>query len=539
MKNNLFKSISWMVVILIGGLQSCTKDLNQAPPNSATNAIAFSTSLGYKEALVKVYGAQSLTGNTDAGGSDLAGIDAGTGDFLRLFYNSEELTTDEAAVTWGDPGLPDFHAIGWTASNVMLNGLYNRDMYVISVANAFIRESSDASIAARGFTGATADSIKHYRAEARYIRAFQYWVMMDLFANPPFVDENSPIGKFYPKQIKRADLFAWLETELKAIDPLMVTAKQNEYGRADQAAVWALLSRMYLNAEVYLGTGKGRYTDAVVYSLKVINAGYSLHPKYSNLFMGDNNKNNPEVILSVNFDGTNGQTWAGTTYLCNAAISGDMGPAKYGVPSGGWGGIRTTQNLPLLFGDYGTTYSTTCPDKRALFLGSKRNMDDIGTYTDGLATIKWNNINSDGTTPSSTNGVWSSIDFPLFRLAEQYLIYAEAVLRGGTGGTTAQAIAYINLLRERAYGHPGVAGTGDITSMSLQDVLDERGRELYWECFRRSDLVRYGLFNSSSYLWPYKKGVLKGQGFDAHYNIFPLPTSDLTANTNLIQNPGY
>jgi len=536
MKNNLFKNISWMVVVLIGSMQSCTKDLNQAPPNSATNEVVFSTSLGYKEALVKVYGAQSLTGNTDEGGSDLAGIDAGTGDFLRLFYNSQELTTDEAAVTWGDPGLPDFHSISWTASNVMLNGLYNRNMYVISVANAFIRESSDSKIAARGFTGATADSIKHYRTEARFIRAFQYWVMMDLFGNPPFVDENSPIGKFYPKQIKRADLFAWLETELKAIDPLIVTAKQNEYGRADQAAVWALLSRMYLNAEVYLGTGKGRYADAMTYSLKVINAGYSLHPVYSNLFMGDNNLRNPEVILSINFDGTNGHTWAGTTYLCNAGISSALGP-KYGLPHGGWGGIRTTQNLPLLFGDYGTNYIGACPDKRALFLGSKRNMDDIGTYTDGLAAVKWNNMNSDSTIPASPNGVFSSVDFPLFRLAEQYLIYAEAVLR--TGGTNAEAIKYINLLRERAYGHPGVAGTGDVTSLSLQDVLDERGRELYWECFRRSDLIRYGLFSSYSYVWPFKKGVQKGQGFDAHYNLFPLPTSDLTANPNLVPNPGY
>ena len=123
----------------------------------------------------------------------------------------------------------------------------------------------------------------------------------------------------------------------------------------------------------------------------------------------------------------------------------------------------------------------------------------------------------------------------MFRLGEQYLIYAEAVLRGGTGGSQAQALTYVNALLERAYGNT----SGDYGSLTLQNILDERAKELYWECFRRTDLIRYGLFTSGNYLWPWKGGVLSGTGVDDHYNLFPLPATDLNTNPNLKQNPGY
>src|SRR5206468_12935252 len=132
---------------------------------------------------------------------------------------------------------------------------------------------------------------------ARFLRAYQYWVLMDLFANPPFVTENSPIGKSYPEQTDRATLFNYVESELKAIDGSLLKAHSGIYGRADQAADWALLARLYLNAEVYLGSGKGRYSDAATYASKVIGAGYSLATDYKKLFLADNDQNNPEVIL--------------------------------------------------------------------------------------------------------------------------------------------------------------------------------------------------------------------------------------------------
>jgi hypothetical protein len=126
---------------------------------------------------------------------------------------------------------------------------------------------------------------------------------------------------------------------------------------------------------------------------------------------------------------------------------------------------------------------------------------------------------------------------PIFRLAEQYLIYAEAVLRGGGGGDATTALGYINKLRTRAYGNT----SGNITAGQLTTnfILDERARELFWEGFRRTDLVRYGLFTSSSYLWPFKGGAKGGTGVADFHNIYPIPDADRSVNPNLKQNPGY
>jgi len=517
-------------LLMAGSLASCTKDLNQQPPNSTTPAIVFSTADGAKQALAKVYGSFALTSSTGTGNSDLGGIDAGTSDFVRLLWDANELSTDEAVCAWNDPGVPDFHNLDWTAGNVILGGLYARSMFQITVANSFIQEAALVK-----FTCEDATNLGYYVAEARFLRAFQYWVMMDNFGNPPFVTEKNPIGvgTFVPPQISRADLFAYIESELKSLDSAnaMVTARKNEYARADQACVWALLARMYLNADVYLGSGNDHFTDAITYATKVINAGYALDPVYQNLFLADNNVNNPEQIFSIAYDGNTTQTYGGTTFIINGAIGGSMSAAHYGVPAGGWSGNRVTSNIPNLFPDLTGTI-----DKRALFYtnGQSETINSIGLFTDGIAVTKFQNVTSSGATPAGAT-TFASTDFPLFRLAEMYLIYAEAVLRGGTGGTMPQAITYVNALRQRAYGN----GNGNFTSLSLQNILDERGRELYWECFRRSDLVRYGLFTSQSYLWPWKGGVSSGTGVDSHFNLFPIPSTDLTANPNLIQNKDY
>ncbi|MFL9481677.1 RagB/SusD family nutrient uptake outer membrane protein [Chitinophagaceae bacterium LWZ2-11] len=535
MKNNLFKILS-AGTLLLGVFASCTKNLDRTPTNAITANEAYGTPAGYKEVLAKVYGAFALTGNGGPSASvgDIVGIDQGTSDFVRLYWNLQELTTDDAVCAWNDPGVPDLHNFNFTSGNLLILGLYQRSIYQITVCNDFIKQSTDAAVSGRGITGADAANIRHYRAEARFLRAYQYWVLMDLFGNPPFIDENTPIGAFLPPQIKRADLFNYVESELKAIDTLLVAPKANEYGRVDQAAEWSLLSRLYLNAEVYLGAGKGRYPDAATYAAKVINSGYSLHPTYKNLFLGDNNVNNPEVILPVNYDGVYSQNYGGTTFIINGSINGAMNPTAFGVPNGGWGGNRSTSSLPNAFGDY-----SGATDKRAMFYGTKSNIDDIGTFTDGLAAIKFSNLTSTGATPPSSNGVFCSTDFPLFRLAEMYLNYAEAVLRNNASGSAATALQYFNKIRERGYGHPNVPGTGDVTSIALSDIINERQREFYWEATRRTDLIRFGMFTGGTYLWPWKGGVKTGTSVSANYNLFPIPSSDIIANPHLIQNTGY
>jgi hypothetical protein len=529
MKTNFFKIIvSALIVSAIG--TACDKDLDRTPTNATTAGMVYSSPEGYKQSLAKVYGSFALTGGGGPGSTDLGGIDPGTSDFLRLYWVAQELTTDEAAIVWNDPGLPEFHNLNWTSSNVMLTGLYNRCLYQVTVANEFSRESAPAAVAGRGITGNDAESIAQYRSEARFLRAYQYWVLMDLFGNPPFVTENDPIGSFLPPQTNRTDLFSYVESELRAIDSTMVEPGQNEYGRADRAAVWALLARLYLNSEVYLGEGRGRYTDAITYASQVINSGYTLSPNYRNLFLANNNSNNREIILPINYDGIRTQNWGGTTFIINASINADMNPPAFGVPNGGWGGMRSTKNLPLKFGDYsGNT------DKRAMFYGTNLEITDPLVFTQGLAVTKFKNITSTGQPAPSANGTWTSTDFPLFRLGEMYLVYAEAVLRGGAGGSNATALQYVNALRTRAFGNT----SGNVGSIDLDFILDERARELYWEAHRRTDLVRYNRFTTATYLWPYKGGVPTGTGVNAQYNVFPIPATDIIANPNLTQNPGY
>ncbi|HVV02903.1 MAG TPA: RagB/SusD family nutrient uptake outer membrane protein [Puia sp.] len=518
-------------------LASCTKDLNQTPNNATTAVQAYSTPQGYKQGLAKMYAAFALTGNT--GGTGNPDIptqiisDEGNSDFLRLYFNLQELTTDEAAWTWqNDAGIQGLHEMSWSSINPIVDGLYYRSFFQITLCNEFIRQASDANLSARGITGASADSIRNYRAEARFLRAYQYWVLMDLFGNPPFATETDPVGAFIPKQISRSDLFNYVESELKAIDGDLVQARKNEYGRADQAAAWALLARMYLNAEVYTGTP--HYTDAITYCNKIIQAGYTLHDNYRELMLADNNLNTDEFILTINYDALYTQNYGGTTYLMHGPAN---VPAYVTNSSGSWSGLRCTQNFIALFPDHsGNT------DQRAQFWDSTQTvqMKDLYTAADGLSTFKFRNWTRDTVAPAhqDTKKDFADIDFPLFRLGEIYLIYAEAVLRGGTGGDAGTALQYINRLRERGYGN---TGAGDITSGDLTTdfILDERGRELYYECFRRTDLIRYKKFTTSGYLWAWKGGVEGGTAVADKYNLFPIPSTDLSSNPNLKQNNGY
>jgi hypothetical protein len=324
-----------------------------------------------------------------------------------------------------------------------------------------------------------------------------------------------------------------VEGELKAIDTELAPAKTIEYGRVDQAAAWALLARLYLNAAVYTGTPK--YTEAITYAKKVIGAGYVLKSGYPKLFMADNDKQKGEFIYAINCDGLRTQSYGNTTFLVHAP-SGDNHD-EYGVGSG-WYGYRATSAFGNLFADQsGST------DQRALFNNqSNQTINNVGDYMQGLHVRKYKNIRSDGLPVSDSKRDFADIDFPVFRLPEMYLIYAEAFLRNGAGADAATALEYLNKIRYRAYGDSyGTNNAGLLTSsdLTLETVLDERGRELYWEGHRRTDLIRYNLLTTGTYLWPWKGGVASGTAVDPKYNIYPIPATVRTANPNLEQNTGY
>lgn len=517
-----------LFVLGVGLLGSCTKDLDRTPKYSTTADQLYKDEAGYKSSLAKVYAGLSLTGNAGpAGSGDLGGIDEGFSSYLRNYWNFQELTTDEAVIAWNDQTIKDFHDMDWTSADNFNRALYSRIYYQITLANDFIRESSDAKVADRGISGTAAANIKAFNAEARFLRALSYWHALDLYGNPTFVTEADPVGAFLPKRATKQELFDYIEDECLALEALMAEPKTNEYGRADKAALWMLMANLYLNAEVYTGTGK--YTEAITYVNKVIAANkYTLQNNYQHLFLADNHTSS-EVIFPVIFDGINARTWGGTTFLVHAPVGGDMNVNDFGIDFG-WGGVRTTSALVSKFADVsGNT------DKRAQFQipGQTLSINNISEFRDGYSIRKWRNVTSSGA-PGS-NVTWVDVDFPMFRLAEAYLIYAEAVLRGGSGGSQSQALTYFNALRQRAYGNT----SGNATAINLQDVLDERARELHWEGKRRTDLIRYGQFTTATYLWPWKGGVPNGRAVESFRNVFPIPAAELNVNSNLIQNEGY
>lgn len=534
-------------------LQSCAKKLDLFPTNDLTPDKAYADAAAYKNVLAKVYASLALGGNgglafDGVGNPDISGnLDEGSQiSFIRPFFNLQELPTDEAMVGWNDQTIKDYHNLKWTPADPFLKGMYARPIWNVTLINEYLRESTDEKLASRGITGTDAADIKKSRAEARFLRAFNYWVMIDLFGKSTFITEENSVGTELPREISRKDLFTYVETELKAIETEIAPVRTAIYGRVDQGAVWALLARLYLNAEVYTGTPK--WNEAITYAKKVIDGGYQLiqtpvniYSGYEQLFMADNDKRKNELIFAIECDGATLRSYGNTTFIVNAA-SGQDKADFFKDGSSGWSGYVATKGLADRFSDL-----SGATDKRALFTTSLygtsnltiASQDQLVIFSAGLHIKKYVNKRSDSLEIRDVaNRTFADIDFPVFRLPEMYLIYAEAVLRGGTTGNLATALDYVNAIRTRAYNG---TTSGNITGsqLTLQFILDERARELYWEGHRRTDLVRYNQLTTGTYLWPWKGGVSSGTAVDSKYNLFPIPSSVLSSNPNLTQNPGY
>lgn len=514
-------SVAAVVLGLLFTAGACTEDLRQEPITDVTAASLYKDFGNYKHLLAKLYGGVAVGGQEGGDGDgDIKDIDGGFSNYMRLLYTLQEITTDEAVIGWNDGTLHEFHKMIWTPANEFNNAMYYRLYTEIAFCNEFIKNTSDEKLSLNGISGANADEARAMRAEARFLRAQSYYHLLDMYGNVPFVDETT-LGTV-PSQIMRPDLFKYVESELIASADGLKAPKSNEYGRLDKAAAWTLLARLYLNAKVYTGTE--RNNDVITYCDKVIGAGYSLNPSYEKLFLADNNLNNPENIFSIVYDGQKTQTNGGTSYLVHAAIGGKMNTADFGVASG-WGGLRVTKSFVQKFDPN---------DKRGRFFtdGQSLEINDLGNFNDGYAFIKYKNIKSDGTPGIDTN--WVETDLPVYRLADVYLMYAEAVLRGGNGSMS-DAVGYVNKIRERAFGNT----SGNVNFIDLNFILDERSREMSWEMTRRSDLIRFGKFTSSTYLWPWKGNAKDGIAVGEYRNLFPIPNNDLVVNKNLVQNPGY
>ncbi len=351
------KNIYLIAIVLgIGVLfNSCFNDLNTTPLDDdlVTSGIVYDDPASYLGVLAKLYAGLAVSGQEGpAGQSDISGLDEGFGQYLRGYFYHQEFTTEEALVGWNDQTIKDFHAHKWSAGDAFIYAHYSRILYQITLCNEFIRQTEPDVLDDRGVEDALKADIDLYRAEARFLRSLSYWHALDLFRNVPFVTEDDPVGSFFPKQSTARELFDYIESELLAIEGEIIPARMNEYGRADAAAVQMLLAKLYLNAEVYINESK--YTEALTFTKKVIDAGYELETNYPNLFLADNHMSQ-EIIFPVAFDGNNTRTWGGMTFIIRAGIGGDMPANESGVVNG-WGGVRTTRQLVDKFPPGGGIY---------------------------------------------------------------------------------------------------------------------------------------------------------------------------------------
>ena len=506
------------IVAVSALLASCIGDLNVTPidPNISTADKVLTSEEAFTAYLAGVYTGFATSGYYGANGSaSISGLDGGASQYIRGLFHHSELTTDEAVCGWNDQTIKNFHWMNWTTDDTFIYAFYSRIFMQVSAANEFIREAQASNLAF--------SSKEELIAEARVLRAIAYFHAIDNFGNVPFADETSVVGSF-PEQIKRADLFAWLEDELKDLinNSALAAPRGNGFARADKGVAKFLLAKLYLNAQVYTGTP--RWDDCASVLKDLMDDGYNLHTTsagnftpYQELFLADNNRCTDEIIFAVEQDGINTTSYGATNYLIFASTGGEMDPALLGISSG-WGGLRTT---PEFYDKFSSN------DARNLFYTAtqQKSIDDIGDFTNGYAFMKFRNIKSDGN-PGQELG-FVDTDFPMMRYADVLLMAAECAARGANiDGLTA-----FNQVRARA-GMPAANG------LSLNDILDERGRELYQECWRRSDLIRFGVF-TSGYNWQWKGNVKEGKDVESHRTLFPIPDSDRLANTGLEQNPGY
>ena len=519
------------------GMTSCTGDLDVDPidPN-------LSTEVSLDGLFLKCYANLALPGNGGANGdSDIDGYDGGTAGFIRQMWNSNELPTDESICCWGDPGIAGFNFNQYDASHPMMHMYYYRLTTGINYCNSYLNEVGD---------GGDAQKV----AEVRFIRALQYYMLMDAFGNIPFAEKLEK-----PTQISRKDAYDWIEKELLAIEPNLMDAKamkstDNGYGRATKGAAWMLLARLYLNAEVYTGTPQ--WGKAAEYAQKVINANYQLNTvgknqwtAYQMLFMADNGETDAayEAVFPILQDGATTTSWGGSLFVIASTFDGSMHANPYddtatNNTTQAWGGNRARPELVKKFFPLGNApeaesydVAAAAKDDRALFctVGRTLNVEKTTEFTNGYAVAKWTNFRSDNA--ATKDAQFPDTDFFLFRLAEAYLTYAEATARENGGNTTAEGTDFINRLRSRAH-----ATTRTNASYSLNDIIDEWAREFYYEGRRRVDLIRFGLYGgNNSYKWQWKGGSYEGTTFSADLNIYAIPSNEISTNSNLTQNQGY
>ncbi len=513
---------------VLTGTTGCVSDLDQYPQAETTSKDVYTTLANYEAVLGKIYAAMVTSGQGKGGDNkDMESVlNKGNGfDYMRMFWNMQECGTDEVASTWltGEQ-TTGLTYLSWDANDAWVSDMYYRIYYNIALCNEFLRNANSAA-----FTGTEATKMTEYKAEARFLRALFYYHALDLYRYIPMVTENDPVGSYTPPRYEPQQTFDYIESELKECVSDLLPAASCPYGQASQGAAYTLLAKLYLNSEVL--TGVAKYAECKAACEQVMNMGYMLESDYSKLFNADNDKRTNEIIFALPISAEHTVSWGASTYLVCGQISlsnENQSAEDFGVEQG-WSEFRLRPEFVDKFTESDIDGSG---DKRCTFFTTGQSKDVISMTDDttGYLSEKWSNLTDGGEKASNTSDAGVETDYPLFRLADVYLMYAECVAR--TQGKQG-AIYWLNLLRERAGTTDVWASNFDSDEAFLQFILDERARELYHEGYRRTDLIRFGQFTTSKYIWQWKGGIPGGQAVDSKYNYYPIPNTELTANPNL------
>lgn len=442
---------------------------------------------------------------------------------------------------WYDGGqYREIYMHTWTSQTARVKSAWKAATEAIGTCNEAIRKLQNSEIL-------TEEEKAQDVADLRGVRAFWIYVMMDYWGNIPLLTEFHPTDKVFPGNSSRQEVFDWLIQEVEEIKDICPPATTENYGSFTQGAAYSLLAKLYLNAEAWGVTFSGNAYQKVIENCdKVMAMGYILEPNWKDNF-SVTNENSREAILAATFSSSDtGNDGNVKNELHNNTLHYKDYLSLGITASGTWNGICAQPEYVRLFDEEdtrldGTFLTGLMIDKstgkpimtdhnnelnHTIDVNMIPGMEYDGTnwsaveQHDGARCFKWE-FASD-LTSSMEN------DFHIFRLADIYLMKAEALLRGG--GSVNEATALVNTIRERGYGN----SDHNYATVTLKEVQLERRLELAWEVYSRQDDIRFGCFNTG--MWPQSNCERKA---DDYLKLLPVSQDAWQVNPNLKQNPGY
>ncbi len=512
-----------------GTFTSCVDDLNLEPIDRNTKT-KLTSAEEWNEYFASLYVTFLNSGKYNFS-------DGGAGTFTRCHWNLQELTADEAIISnkWNDPGYRVLNFNTWLNDNEWIRAAFENEFCLAKNPAEFISKADEA----RQYLSDA--EVNAMIAECSVLRAYGYYWMIDNFGRGPWIDSNSVTGDT-PPLYNRTELFDAITAELVAAinSGNLRPAAQQVYGRVSREAARALLAKFYLNSKVY--TGVDRWKECAEQCQEILKTINTLAPEYKYLFCASNDKyvGNGEILWAVPQEAGAVETWAGTTYMtagcfietADPAVLASLGCGSLGVVDGEpalvgpsvWSGVRMRPEISNAF---------ESGDKRRLiyegdFQPGVEDLDNYGADSDGYMCIKYTYTTEDDYYNEQNKGLSNQVcnaDYPLFRLSDVFLMLAECELHG----IQCNGLSYLNQVRDRA-------GLGPIAVLSDNAVLHERQCELWFEGWRRSDLIRFGKYTGSTYTWSWKGGTYAGASIPEYRALFAIPYQ---YEATVGQNPGY